>query len=60
MRKKERDGQGWMDGWMDGPGGMSMDIEKEKKKERWEKIKKEEKKEKERCLEQPHARTMIV
>lgn len=41
-----------MDGSMGG-WGMSMDIEKKGKR-------KERKMGKERCLEQPHARTMIV
>lgn len=41
------------DGWT---GGMSMDIEKQQKKRKMGKRKKE----KEKWLEQPHARTMIV
>lgn len=54
--EKEREGRSGADRW--GDWGMSMDIEKEKKKKkkRWER----ERKRKEKCLEQPHARTMIV
>lgn len=55
MRKKERKGKGWMDGWIGG-----VDIEKQQKKERWEKIKKKEREREKRWLEQTHARTMIV
>lgn len=56
-RKKEREGQGWMDRW--GDRGNVHGYREATKKRKMGKDQEERKKEKKR-LEQPHARTMIV
>lgn len=52
--EKEREGRSGMDGWIDGGMGECPWIYGKEKK------KKERRNKEERCLEQPHARTMIV